>query len=198
MAEARGLKTTAAFRLAQRIRVPAGFVLAPLMLIAARPQWTSICIGSLVAVIGLAIRAWASCHIRKNQELATSGPYAYTRNPLYLGTFLLGVGAAIGAGVVWVAVLFGVIYLVIYVPVMLAEAETMHQLFPEEYESYSRRVPMFVPRLTRYKSAPAVPRDEPASRTIDFTLYLQHREYRAALGYLLVVAFLIGKMYLIR
>lgn len=198
MAEARRAKTTVAFRIAQRIRVPAGFVLAPLMLIAARPQWTSIWIGSLVAAGGLAIRAWASCHIRKNEELATSGPYAYTRNPLYLGTFLLGIGAAIAAGVAWIAILFAVMYLVIYVPVMLAEAETVRELFPEEYELYSRSVPMFVPRLTPYRIESGVHPTESASRATDFSLYLRHREYRASLGYLFVVGFLIGKMYFLR
>src|SRR6266542_2512731 len=88
-------------KLAQRIRVPAGFVLAPLLLISARPTLASLMAGAFVALIGLAIRAWASGHLKKNQELTTSGPYAHTRNPLYLGTFLLGTGVAVGGGAPW-------------------------------------------------------------------------------------------------
>lgn len=193
LAEAREVKRINALRVAQRIRVPAGFVLAPLVLVLARPSWTSLAGGSVLAVCGLAIRAWASCYIRKNEVLATSGPYAYTRNPLYLGTFLLGLGVAVAAGNVWIVVVFAILYLAIYIPVILAEADTMRRLFPEAYDVYSRKVPMFVPRVTAYQSAATA--GDKSEGTLDLSLYREHREYRAAIGFLMIAVFLIIRIY---
>jgi protein-S-isoprenylcysteine O-methyltransferase Ste14 len=178
--------------------VPAGFVLAPLLLISARPSVASIAAGGSVSVIGLMIRAWASGYLRKNQELTTSGPYARTRNPLYLGTFILGTGIAIGSGALWFVALFMALYLLIYVPVMFAEAETMRHLFSKEYDHYSRRVPLFLPRLTPYR-APSIERGDDAlsERSFDTSRYLKHREYRAAVGLAVVYALLAAKFFLI-
>src|SRR5712692_11238828 len=99
--------------IARRIRVPLGFLFAALYLLLARPTWRSIVLGSIVVLPGLGIRALASGHVRKNEALATSGPYAYTRNPLYLGSFLVGLGFTIAAGrlilgIVFVAMLLGI------------------------------------------------------------------------------------------
>src|SRR5215216_3557604 len=135
-------------KIAQRVRVPAGFLLAPLLIFSAKPTIASLLIGAGISVIGLSIRAWASGFLRKNQELTTTGPYAHTRNPLYFGTLILGTGVAIGGGALWFVILFVAVYLLIYVPVMLAEAETMRDLFSIEYDDYSKRVPLFLPRLT--------------------------------------------------
>ncbi|HEY3136946.1 MAG TPA: isoprenylcysteine carboxylmethyltransferase family protein [Blastocatellia bacterium] len=178
-------------QIAQRIRVPAGFVLAPLLFISARPTAGTLAAGAFVAVIGLAIRGWASGHLRKMEELTTTGPYAHTRNPLYLGTFLLGAGVAIGGGALWFVALFAAFYLVIYVPVMLAEAETMRQLFAAEYERYSRQVPLFVPRLTPYRRALSHPTQ------FDVALYMRHREYRAAFGFVVAYGLLAAKLVLV-
>lgn len=175
--------------LAQRVRVPAGFFIAPVVLLMAKPSWLSIAWGGCVAAIGLGIRAWASGYLRKNEELATSGPYGYTRNPLYFGTFLLGSGVAINSGSVWVVVVFAALYLLIYVPVMIAEAEGLRALFPAEYDAYSRSVPLFAPRITPYRGVAA-------GRRFDGSLYLRHREYRAAAGLVVVLALLAVKMYL--
>ncbi|MEK6323802.1 MAG: isoprenylcysteine carboxylmethyltransferase family protein [Acidobacteriota bacterium] len=190
-------------QVAQRIRVPAGFVLAPLLFISAQPTLASLAAGAFVAIIGLGIRAWASGHLRKNQELTTSGPYAHTRNPLYLGTFLLGTGVAVGAGTLWFAALFVALYLLIYVPVMVAEADTMRDLFSDEYEHYSKQVPLFVPRFSPYGAhssssyAAQLKRSSwRGGRQFDGSLYLRHREYRAALGFVLVYAMLATKMFL--
>jgi len=188
-------------QLAQRIRVPAGFVLAPLLFISARPTPSSLAAGAFVAIIGLAIRAWASGHLKKNQELTTSGPYAHTRNPLYLGTFLLGTGVAVGGGTPWFVAVFASFYLLIYVPVMFAEAETMRGLFSEEYALYARQVPLFVPRFTPYAAA-SMTSDGAISyrsqagnqRRFDVSLYLRHREYRAAVGFLAAYALLAAKL----
>ena len=190
-------------QVAQRIRVPAGFALAPLLFISARPTLASLAAGGFIAIVGLSIRAWASGHLKKNQELAKSGPYAHTRNPLYLGTFLLGTGAAVGGGTLWFVGLFAAMYLIIYVPVMFAEAETMHDLFSTEYEDYSKQVPLFVPRFTPYSAHGRQSYAAQLGRKawgggpqFDPSLYMRHREYRAALGFLMVYALLATKMLL--
>ncbi len=186
--------------LAQKFRVTIGFLMAPVLLIVARPTVKSLGAGLIIAIIGLLIRAWASGHLKKNQELAMTGPYAHTRNPLYLGTLILGAGAALASGVWWFVLFFIALYLLIYVPVMSAEAETVNKLFPVEYESYSRQVPLFWPRLTAYRQM----QDADATlssgdqydnaRRFDRSLYLRYREYRAALGCALVFALLTAKM----
>jgi protein-S-isoprenylcysteine O-methyltransferase Ste14 len=173
---------------AQRARVPAGLALTIALLFAARPTWPLITIGASIAIFGLALRAWASGHIRKNQELTTSGPYAYTRNPLYLGNFMLGAGISICSGRDWFVALFALLYLAIYFPVMMAEAETLRRLFPDQYEGYSREVPLFLPRLSPYGSG--------SKAGFDMRLYLLHREYKSALGTALVLALLAAKMHL--
>jgi protein-S-isoprenylcysteine O-methyltransferase Ste14 len=104
-------------------------------------------IGAGVSVIGLAIRAWASGHIRKNAQLAVSGPYAFTRNPLYLGSFLLGLGFTIASGRWELAILFAALFLGIYFPVMRVEATTMGELFGKEYQAYKQAVPLFFPPI---------------------------------------------------
>lgn len=178
-------------QLAQRLRVPLGFVLAPVFLFFARPTLGSIAAGAAISIAGVALRAWASGHLRKMKELTTSGPYAHTRNPLYLGTFLMVAGAAIAGGRWWLGVLFATAYLLIYIPVMLAEIDTMRALFPGDYERWAATVPLFLPRLTPASTAARAAR-------FDGRLYLQYREYRAALGLLAVFAFLVVKMAVMR
>lgn len=158
------------------MRVPLGFLFGAVFLIFAHPDFTTLIAGGAVAVLGVLIRAWASGHIRKNQNLAVSGPYAYTRNPLYLGSFVLGVGFTIASGVWWLALLFVALFLGIYLPVMRVEARDLIELFAGEYEQYARRVPLFFPRPTAYKAA--------GDARFDVDLYLRYREYRAALGFL--------------
>ncbi|HEV3471274.1 MAG TPA: hypothetical protein VG148_18255 [Pyrinomonadaceae bacterium] len=168
----------------QRWRVPLGFLCAAVFLVLARPRPATLAVGGAVAVAGLLLRAWASGHIRKNDRLAVSGPYAHTRNPLYLGSFILGLGFVVAAGgggwlMILLAGIFAALFLGIYLPVMRVEAATLAGLFGEEYERYSRAVPLFFPRLTPYRAA------EGAGAKFDASLYLRYREYRAALGLLL-------------
>ena len=187
-------------KLAQRIRVPAGFVLAPLLIIAAQPTAGSLAAGGFISLVGLLIRGWASGCLRKNEELAMSGPYAHTRNPLYLGTFLLGSGIAVATGQLWFALLFIGLYLLLYVPVMSAEAETMRQLFPLSYAIYSKEVPMFVPRMLPYRASEVMTSDDENNTNPGFVfkLYLRHREYRAAIGTIAVYAFLAAEAFLLK
>jgi protein-S-isoprenylcysteine O-methyltransferase Ste14 len=164
--------------------VPLGFVCAFVFLLLARPKPLTLAVGGIVALAGLALRAWASGHIRKNSQLAVSGPYAHTRNPLYLGSFILGIGCTIAASSSWwlfllLGVLFAALFLGIYLPVMRVESATLAELFGDEYAAYARAVPLLFPRLTAYKPACGV-----AAVRFDPSLYLRYREYRAALGLL--------------
>jgi protein-S-isoprenylcysteine O-methyltransferase Ste14 len=179
----------------QRWRVPLGFVCAAVFIIFAKPNARSLAIGGAVALVGLGVRAWASGHIRKNDRLAVYGPYAHTRNPLYLGSFVLGLGFTIAASsslllFVGLGSLFAALFLGIYIPVMRVEASTLAELFGEEYAKYAAAVPLLFPRPTPYKVD-----DAPPTR-FDAGLYMRYREYRAALGLLLAWCVLMLKVVL--
>lgn len=169
------------------MRVPLGFLFAIVFLIFAKPDFLWLAIGGSIAAVGLLIRAWASGHIRKNQQLAVSGPYAHTRNPLYLGSFIMGFGFTLASGVWWLAILFALLFLGIYVPVMRAEAKELIEIFGADYEKYSKEVPLFLPRVTAYRGENSSP------QKFDFELYLRYREYRAALGVAFALCVLAAK-----
>lgn len=173
-------------RTLQRIRVPLGFVFAIVFVVFANPTAVTLIIGSVVVLTGLLIRAWASGHIRKARELAVSGPYAFTRNPLYLGTFLIGTGFTVAAGVWWLGFLFCVLFLGIYFPVMRVEAEDMRHIFGGDFAEYEREVPLFIPRLEAWKAT---------GGKFDFQLYLQYREYQAAIGAAVAMCILTAEAY---
>jgi protein-S-isoprenylcysteine O-methyltransferase Ste14 len=175
----------------QRLRVPLSFACAALFLLFARPRPGTLLAGAVISIFGLVLRAWASGHIRKNSFLATSGPYAHTRNPLYLGNFLLGLGFTIGSGWWPLGILFAVLFLGIYLPVMRVESETLAQLFGESYLRYARGVPLFFPRVTPYRSGEG-------QTEFDRSLYMRYREYRAALGLVVAWGLLVFKAYYLK
>lgn len=169
----------------QRWRVPLGFLCAPVFVLLAEPTARTLAAGGTIALAGLLVRAWASGHIRKNERLAVSGPYAHTRNPLYLGSMVMGLGFTVAAAGTWwlfvlFAGLFAALFLGIYLPVMRVESATLAELFGDEYERYAREVPLLIPRLTPYRKG-----NNPEQTKFDAGLYLRYREYRAALGSLL-------------
>jgi len=177
-------------RVARRIRVPLGFLTAIVFLIeVARRQPHPIAIAWSLALVlpGLALRAAASGTVKKNRELAVTGPYAYTRNPLYLGSLLIGVGFGVAARSWWVGVALIVMFFAIYIPVIRDEETFLRQKFPE-FEDYARRVPRMFPRITAHSPT----NDEPAGFSTD--LYLKHREYNALLGAIAMLAALALKM----
>lgn len=180
-------------RIATRMRVPLSFVLAAAFLWFARPAWLWIAAGGVFIVAGLAVRAAASGHIRKNRELTTTGPYAYTRNPLYLGSILIAVGFAVAARNLWIALAAVAMFILIYLPVIRAEEEYLRSAFPG-YDQYARHVPRFLPRLTPYRSYV----DGVDGGGYSHKLYLKHREYNAALGSVLMMGALILKLVLVR
>ncbi len=170
----------------QRWRVPLGFACGALFLFFATPTTWTLLVGAAVVLPGLALRAWASGHLRKNQVLATTGPYAYTRNPLYLASFLIGLGFTIAAGRWWLIIIFAVMLLGIYLPVMRVESATLAKLFGKKYERYAKEVPLLFPRFSPYRRA--------QDATFDRSLYLRYREYRAAIGVVIVWMLLAAKM----
>lgn len=176
-------------RVARRIRVPLGFLFALLYFWLARPTWRFLALGSVMIVPGLLIRALASGHVRKNEALATTGPYAYTRNPLYLGSLLIGIGFAVAARSWWVGVVLVVMFFAIYVPVIRGEETFLREKFPE-FDEYVRRVPRMLPRFTPSRSGED-------GGAFSMELYLKHREWNALLGSMLLAGALILKMKLL-
>jgi len=178
-------------KIARRIRVPLGFAFAVLYVWLARPTWSFLGFGAIAIVPGLLVRALASGHVRKNEALATSGPYAYTRNPLYLGSLLIGVGFAIAARSLWIGLALLMMFFAIYLPVIRGEEKFLRDKFPE-FDEYARNVPRMFPRFTAYHD----PQQSPG--LFSFELYRKHREYSALLGTILMLAVLIAKMELLR
>ena len=173
-------------RIAKRIRVPLGFAFAVVYLWLARPTWPALGIGSAVALLGLWLRAVSSGYVKKASELTTTGPYAYTRNPLYLGSMILAAGFAVVARSWWLAGGMAAMFVAIYVPVIRYEERLLRGLFPNDFDAYVARVPRLVPRLRAEKAA--------AAGGFSRALYLRHREYQAALGALAMFAALASKL----
>lgn len=171
-------------RIARRIRVPLGFAFAALYIWRARPTWSSLAVGSLIALIGVAIRAVASGHISKNSELTTSGPYAYTRNPLYLGSIVIALGFAVAALSWWIVLALVVLFVAIYIPVILAEESFLRSRFPE-FDQYARQVPRLLPRFSQRPTS---------GGSFSRQRYLQHREYNALIGTAVMIAALVAKL----
>jgi protein-S-isoprenylcysteine O-methyltransferase Ste14 len=165
--------------LVQRLRVPIGLIMAILFVFFSQPTWRSLAVGVPIALCGVAIRAWASGHLRKNAELAVNGPYSFTRNPLYFGSFVMASGSAVCGGSLWLSLWLMGLFLVVYVPVMQAEAAHMRSLFASDYERWAANVPLFIPRLTPYRNG--------RTRRFDSRQYMRHREYRAAIGLAVVI-----------
>src|SRR5690348_18206175 len=140
--------------------------------------------GMVLAAAGLLSRALASGHVRKNEQLATTGPYAYTRNPLYLGSLILAVGFCIAARSWWIAAIMVAFFLLVYIPVIRGEEAFLRGKFPE-FDEYTKKVPRLIPRLSSFAAS---------DNEFSWQLYLQHREYNALIGALALAAVLIAKL----
>src|SRR5208337_2806997 len=171
-------------RVARRIRVPLGFVFAVVYVWLAQPTKTSLIAGALVLLPGLVLRGLASGHVQKDKQLTTSGPYAYTRNPLYLGSLMLAAGFGIAARSWWIVAIMLLMFAVIYVPVIAGEERYLRRTFPD-YEDYARHVPRFLPRLTPYRTERSAYSSE---------RYWKHREYEASIGCGVMMAILVIKL----
>jgi protein-S-isoprenylcysteine O-methyltransferase Ste14 len=178
-------------RIARRVRVPLGFVVAAVFLAFARPSWSSLGWGLLLVLPGLWLRGYAAGYVKKNAELTQTGPYAYTRNPLYLGSMALAAGFAVAAGRWWLAVLLVALFLAIYLPTIFSEEAYLRATFAE-FETYAKKVPRLLPKLTAARPEVGLPGAGRFSRE----RYLHHREYNAAIGAAAIYAAFLLRMWL--
>ncbi len=167
----------------QRLRVPLGFAFALLYLLLARPVLGSWLIGIATVSIGLGVRIWAAGHLQKWQKLAISGPYQFTRNPLYLGSSLIGSGFSIASNESFLLALFLILFAAIYVPVMRREEKELFTLYGSDYRTYSKNVPFFAPKFTQNP-------DSTKRSTFSWRRALDNREYNAIIGCFAVGLFL--------
>ena len=165
-----------------RLRVPGGFVLVAAFLWLSAPAPASLMYGLPVAALGLWLRGWAAGHLEKNQRLATSGPYAHLRNPLYLGSLLTAGGLTLASRSLLMAGIFAAAFLLIYLPVIQREEQHLRQLFPD-YADYAARVPSLWPLL----------RAAPGGGRFQWELYRRNEEYQALAASLAGVAVLFWK-----
>lgn len=165
-----------------RLRVPSGFLLVAAFCWLASPTLPALAAGVPISIIGLLLRGWAAGHLAKNEQLATGGPYAYIRNPLYVGTLLVAAGLVVATRRVELAILFGAVFFLVYLPVIQNEEQHLRKLFPS-YDQYAQRVPALIP----YKAGLS------GGGQFRPELYLRNQEYQALLGYLAGLAYLIWR-----
>jgi protein-S-isoprenylcysteine O-methyltransferase Ste14 len=170
-----------------RLRVASGFVLVLAFAWFSLPDLRSVAVGLPVSLLGLLLRAWATGHLEKNIRLAESGPYAYVRNPLYVGTLLVAAGLVIASRRWLLAGLFAAVFVLIYLPVIELEEQHLCQLF-SNFAAYSKRVPSLWPTLRPVKS----------EARFRWFLYMRNQEYQALLGFMAGEAFLVAKVFFFR
>jgi len=166
--------------------VPGGFLLVAAFAWLSQPSVQSLAYGLPVGVLGLFVRGWAAGHLEKNMQLAETGPYAYVRNPLYIGTLLVAAGL-VAASRRWIlAAIFAAVFLLIYLPVIQLEEQHLRKLFPE-YDSYARHVPALIPSW-RHQAGPS------PERRFRWKLYGRNEEYQALIGFVAGALFLVYKL----
>lgn len=173
-------------RIARRIRVPLGFVFAAIFLWLAQPSPASLAWSLILVLPGVALRAYASGYVKKNRELTVTGPYAHTRNPLYLGSLSIALGFAVAARNIWILVGIAILFFAIYLPVIRSEEDFLRGVFPG-FDEYCARVPRLFPRITPGTSGEA--------GNFSAALYRRHREYNALMGAVALYAALILRLY---
>ena len=165
-------------KIARRIRVPLGFVFAGVFLWLARPTGKTMLLSLLLVVPGVWLRAYAAGYVRKNAELTRTGPYAYTRNPLYLGSMMIAFGFAAAAGSWVLLVMLVALFSAIYIPTIQGEEGYLREHFAG-FDEYAAKVPRLLPRLT----AAEFPANENASGgRFSAGQWRHHREYNALMG----------------
>jgi protein-S-isoprenylcysteine O-methyltransferase Ste14 len=169
-------------QIAQRTRVPVGTVLGILFLIWMHPSVRSLWIGGIVASTGALLRLWAAGHIEKGRVLTQGGPYAFTRNPLYLGSFLMALGIIIAGQAYWLLLPFGIFFAIFYYPVMQAEEQELLRGYGDQFLEYSKRVPVFFPGFRKGGIN---------SSTFLWSRVLRNREHHTVAGLILAEAILV-------
>jgi protein-S-isoprenylcysteine O-methyltransferase Ste14 len=171
-----------------RWRVRVGYPVALIYLALARPAPLLLVIGGAIGIVGLAIRAWAAGYLRKHQVLAVSGPYAFTRNPLYFGSVILAAGFMVAGGSIWAAIVVAAYLAVFYPAVMRREEAELRARYGEDFAKYAGAVPLFWPALRRVR------RHTEDHERFSWELYRRNREYQAAIGFILGLAILCVRM----
>lgn len=169
-----------------RWRVRVGYPVALVYLALARPSPRSLVIGAAIGVVGLVIRAWAAGHLRKHEALAVGGPYAYTRNPLYLGSVILAAGLVVASASIWATLVVATYLILFYPAVMRREESELDAHYGESFNKYASDVPLFWPKFRRFKS------ENP--QRFSGRLYWRNREYQAAIGLAIGIALLWTRM----
>ena len=165
--------------------MPVGTALGVVFLLLMHPSVRSLWLGGAVAAAGASLRVWAAGHIDKGRTLTQGGPYALTRNPLYLGSFVMALGILLAGQGYWLLIPFGLFFAVVYYPVMRAEEQELLAGFGDAFLQYSRRVPLFWPCLARSPGE--------SSRFL-WSRVVKNREHRTLLGLLLAAAILYALM----
>ena len=171
-------------KIAQKTRVPVGTVLGVLFLVLMHPSWRSLWIGGLIAFSGAILRLWAAGHIEKGRVLTQGGPYAFTRNPLYLGSFFMALGIIVAGQGYWLLLAFGLFFALFYFPVMRAEEQELLHGYGARFVEYSEKVPLFFPAFR--KTDP----NQASSRFL-WSRVIRNREHRTLSGLLVAEALLI-------
>ncbi len=169
-------------QLAQKTRVPVGTILGVVFLLLMHPSVRSLWIGGTIALAGALVRLWAAGHIEKGKVLTQGGPYAFTRNPLYLGSFVMAVGIIIAGQGYWLLLPFGAFFIIFYYPVMKAEEQELFLGYGDKFVEYSERVPLFLPGF---------PKSGLASSTFQWARVIRNREHQTFAGLVIAVAVLI-------
>ena len=168
-----------------RVRVRAGYTAGALALFFAEPTRDSLLLGGVLAILGELVRLWASGHIEKTHRLATGGPYAHTRNPLYVGSVLMALGLLVTARHP-IAITAGLAYLAVFYPFIIREeAKFLRDKFPDQYHDWAQHVPLFFPRLT-----PGGPRES----KFQVSRLRANHEWRSVLGLALLGAFMVWRL----
>ena len=179
-----------AFQIGSGLRTKSAWIVVVPFFLLADPSRASLAWGAALALLGLGVRGWSAGTIHKGELLTTSGPYAYVRNPLYVGSFLIGAGLALAGGSwLWLLLFLG-FFAAMYGPTVAAEAARLTERFGHRYVEYAARVPAFMPRLTPFKG-------DGAAGGFQWSQYERNREWEASLGAAAAFALLWLKMILV-
>ena len=173
-----------ASEIVQRWRVRGGYVLAVVVLLLARPTLASILLGAVIGCVGLFLRAYAAGFLHKQEVLTVTGPYAYTRNPLYFGSSILALGTAVALHSLWAAVLLLAYFPLVYLVVMRREEAELREKHGASFDAYAESVPLFFPQLTRSRECGG------SEASFSLAQYEKNREYRASVGFFLFLLLL--------
>lgn len=173
----------------RKVRLGVAWLLVVPFLWFARPTPGTLLAGGVTALLGALIRAWAAGHIRKDSTLTVAGPYAHVRNPLYVGSFLMGLGVTIAGGVPLFVAVFLTFYLLVYTRTAMVEARFLEERYGEAYRNYAAAVPLFIPRPSPWRPGGAA-----AASGFSLERYRQNREWEAGLGVAAGFLFLVLKM----